>query len=605
MGVVADEKERSLESTATWAVAVVCFVVIAISTVIDKFIHRFESWLRKKRNPSLREAHEKIKTERCRKQSIDHEEIQNPARFKKEKKKTLTRAKSPNRNTLKSEPESSDLVDDVGNERLHVQLLQRRKGPLYVKQTDENLAAFLANLEAAPPRFLRIDYHGKVQLVSAYGINQLHIFILVLAVSHVICCAATLGLGSLKIRKWKSWEEETNTVQYQCYNDPERFRLARETTFARRHSHCWTNHPILLWIGCFFGQFFTSVAKVDYLTLRHGFITAHLPPQSRAKFNFQKYINRSLEEDFKVLVGIRPVIWLPAVLFLLANTNGWYSQFWLPFIPLIGILLIGTEFQVIITKMGISILERGDVIKGTPMVQPGDNLFWFSRPRLILFLIHFVLFENAFQIAFFTWSWYEFGFPSCYHENVEEMIIRITTGVTIQVLCSYVTLPLYALVTQMGSSVKPAIFSQRVTSSLRAWHLIASKRLKQRQQSGSTTPVDGGASPVHLLRGHNNYDEINEGMDGFGEGTSESPSYRDLDLTVRRKSRPLGQIKRGECEISLQSFSFGNKQGLAGMSGSTSAFPSHRDIDDTVRDSRPPGQIERDDIEISSKDFSF
>lgn len=168
------------------------------------------------------------------------------------------------------------------------------------------------------------------------------------------------------------------------------------------------------------------------------------------------------------------------------------------------ILLIGAKFQVIITKMGISILERGGIIRGTPVVQPGDDLFWFSRPRLILFLIHFVLFQvifflrrkrlantelnsslwsyvmnhvsanlidfisaflmqNAFQIAFFAWSWvsniaiyishisvfsrkyvllpickilkapsripqYEFGFPSCYHENFEEMIIRIIMG---------------------------------------------------------------------------------------------------------------------------------------------------------------------------------
>lgn len=34
---------------------------------------------------------------------------------------------------------------------------------------------------------------------------------------------------------------------------------------------------------------------------------AHLAPQSHTQFNFQKYINRSLEEDFKVVVGIRSV----------------------------------------------------------------------------------------------------------------------------------------------------------------------------------------------------------------------------------------------------------------------------------------------------------
>lgn len=103
------------------------------------------------------------------------------------------------------------------------------------------------------------------------------------------------------------------------------------------------------------------------------------------------------------------------------------------------ILLVGTKLQVIITKMGLRIQERGQVVKGTPVVKPGDDLFWFKRPRILLYLIHFVLFQvslpklnrliswmvilawkimlthlvltflwssqNAFQLAFFAWTW--------------------------------------------------------------------------------------------------------------------------------------------------------------------------------------------------------
>lgn len=57
------------------------------------------------------------------------------------------------------------------------------------------------------------------------------------------------------------------------------------------------------------------------------------------------------------------------------------------------ILLVGTKLQVIITKMGLKIQERGEVVKGTPLVEPGDHLFWFNNPRLILHIIHFVLFQ--------------------------------------------------------------------------------------------------------------------------------------------------------------------------------------------------------------------
>ncbi|KAK6150718.1 hypothetical protein DH2020_015650 [Rehmannia glutinosa] len=56
------------------------------------------------------------------------------------------------------------------------------------------------------------------------------------------------------------------------------------------------------------------------MTLRNGFISVHLAPGS--KFNFQKYIKRSLEDDFKIVVGVSPVLWGSFVVFLLLNVNG-------------------------------------------------------------------------------------------------------------------------------------------------------------------------------------------------------------------------------------------------------------------------------------------
>ncbi|KAL7198152.1 hypothetical protein ACSBR2_020636 [Camellia fascicularis] len=390
--------------------------------------------------------------------------------------------------------------------------------------------------EAAPAAATSTNKCGtnEVPFVSAEGIHQLHIFIFVLAVFHVLYCVLTMALGRLKMRRWKSWEKETRTVEYQFSHDPERFRFARETSFGRRHLSFWTKNPVLIWIVCFFRQFVRSVPKVDYLTLRHGFIMAHLAPQSHSKFDFQKYINRSLEEDFKVVVGISPPIWFFAVVFLLFNTHGLYSYLWLPFIPLIIILLVGTKLQVIITKMGLNIQERGEVVKGVPVVQPGDDLFWFNRPRLILYLINFVLFQNAFQLAFFAWTVYEFGIRSCFHEHLEDVIIRISMGVIIQILCSYVTLPLYALVTQMGSTMKPTIFNERVAAALRNWHHTARKHIKEIQKSGTVTPMSSRPatpshhmSPVYLLRHHKS--EMSDSLHTSPNATNFNAEHWDTD----------------------------------------------------------------------------
>ncbi|XP_031396521.1 MLO-like protein 12 [Punica granatum] len=483
---------RSLEETPTWAVAVVCFVLVLISIIIEHIIHLIGQWLTKRHKRALFEALEKIKAELmllgfislmltvgqgpisgiCIPESVGA--TWHPCSPKQEK-------------TKYGEDEYKD-PEDGGRRRLL---------SMSAQPSDRRVLAAAAYDKCS---------QGKVPFVSVYGIHQLHIFIFVLAVSHVLYCIVTLALGRAKMSKWKAWEMETRTIDYQSSHDPERFRFARDTTFGRRHLSFWSHSSVLLWIVCFFRQFVRSVPKVDYLTLRHGFIMAHLAPQSHTEFDFQQYIKRSLEEDFKVVVGISPTIWFFALVFLLFNTHGSYSHLWLPFLPLIIILVVGMKLQVIITKMGLRIQERGEVVKGTPVVQPGDDLFWFNRPRLILYLIHFVLFQNAFQLAFFAWSSYEFGLRSCFHKESADITIRISMGVLIQILCSYVTLPLYALVTQMGSNMKPTIFNDRVANALRNWHQTAKKQVKQ-NRGGAVTPISSRPgtpshtmSPVHLLR---------------------------------------------------------------------------------------------------------
>lgn len=366
--------------------------------------------------------------------------------------------------------------------------------------------------------------HGSYPLVSPTGINQLHIFIFVLAVLHVLYSVLTIGLARAKMRSWKRWEKETQTLDYEFSNDPARFRLTHETSFVRRHMSFWSRTPILKWIVCFFRQFFRSVTKIDYLTLRHGFIAAHLSPNN--KFDFHKYIKRSLDDDFKSVVGISPPLWAFAVIFLLLNVYRWYSYFWLSLVPLVIILVIGTKLQVIITDLALEIQVKHAVVKGTPTVHPTNELFWLSRPQLVLFLIHFTLFQNAFQLAFFLWIWYEFGLRSCFHERFGITMVRVIIGVAVQFLCSYITLPLYALVTQMGSHMKQAIFEEQTATALKRWQKNAKKNLKQnrtsnhsssryasrsgsssRFQSGQTTPTHGSSS-LHLLHRYKSMGDI-------------------------------------------------------------------------------------------------
>ncbi|KAJ1403620.1 Mlo-related protein [Sesbania bispinosa] len=232
--------------------------------------------------------------------------------------------------------------------------------------------------------------------------------------------------------------------------------------------------------------------------------------------------------------------------------------------------------------MGLRIQERGEVIKGAPVVEPGDHLFWFNRPGLLLFLIHLVLFQNAFQLAFFAWSTYEFSLNSCFHKTTVDIVIRLALGVVIQFLCSYVTLPLYALVTQMGSTMKPTIFNERVATALKSWHHTAKKHVKHTKNSeaNNTTPFSSrpstptyGMSPVHLLHKHHaghsdsvqtsprtsNYENEQWDVEGSpppsihhntGAGETQMPVLEQPSTTE------LPVSSRHEISISLSNFSF-------------------------------------------------
>ncbi|XP_073110482.1 MLO-like protein 2 isoform X2 [Elaeis guineensis] len=337
---------------------------------------------------------------------------------------------------------------------------------------------------------------GKVSLVSSQGVLQLQTLIIALAVFHVLSCLLTLGLGEVKMKKWSSWEEATKTLEFQLSNDPRRFKLTRQTSFGRRHLKFWSKYRLLLWLVCFVRQFTGSVSKADYFALRHGFVAVHFP-QDYSKFDFRRFIQRSLDHDFMVIVRISFWIWLYAIVFIFFNAHGFYNHYWLPFIPLVVLLVVGTKLEVIITKMCLKSSEQIVIVPGTVCVKPDDNLFWFGRPQLLLHLIQFILIQNSFQLAFFTWTWYNFGLWSCFYNNVEDVVLTIGFGIMVQFFCTYVTLPLYALVTQMGSSMKETIFTDRIIDGLKNWHRRAKKNLaKQRSLPSSPSAAPSPSFPT-------------------------------------------------------------------------------------------------------------
>ncbi|XP_041007073.1 MLO-like protein 12 [Juglans microcarpa x Juglans regia] len=451
---------EDLEHTPTWAVSIFCLFFFLLSYTIDTGLHHLAKFLRKRKRKSLDKALVKIKTEMMNFGFISLllAILEVPI-----SKICVTEA------AANSFLPCKDAVDSV-----HPTFSSAKQVP------GSNSSETLSN-QITDDNYCQAK--GMVSLVSREAILQLNIFISVLAVFHVLYCILTMCLGVAKMRKWEAWEEETQTIQYQIANDPKRFQLSRQTSFGRRHLKLWSDHPLLLWPVCFARQFSSSVSKADYFTLRNGFIMANVAEGSN--FNFKKFLSRTFDDDFEQVVGIRFWIWIFSILFIFFSAHEFYNHYWLPFVPLVIVLVVGTKLEVTITKMCVESCKENPVTQGTFLVNPSDSYFWFGRPDWLLHLLQLILIQNSFQLAFFTWTWYEYGLRSCFNENMEDFTIRITMGVAVQLLCGYVTLPLYALVTQMGSSMKRAVYTECVVRGLENWQKNARHRLSTNRSNSS------------------------------------------------------------------------------------------------------------------------
>ncbi|RZC09585.1 MLO-like protein 12 isoform C [Glycine soja] len=371
-------KERSLEETPTWAVSVFCFFFLMISLIIEGGLHKLAEIFRKRKEKSLGKALTKTKTEMMKFGFMSF---------------ILTISEVPiskiciSKGVANSFLPCKDVVDFTGSA---------------TRTSTSGLDVAPATNESA----IEVNYceaKGMVSLISSDGILQLNIFISFLAVFHILFCTLTMCLGKAKMRRWKRWEDETQTLEYQIANDPRRFQYTGQTLIGKRHLKFWSYHSPLLWMVCFIRQFYASVSKDDYFTLRNGFIAANISLGSN--FNFKKFLSRTYDEDFEKVMGIRIWIWIFSILFIFFSAHEFYNYYWLPFIPLVVALLAGTKLQVIITKMCVDSCKEKSVIKGSLLVTPSDAHFWFHRPEWLLHLLKFILIQNSFQLAFFTWTW--------------------------------------------------------------------------------------------------------------------------------------------------------------------------------------------------------
>ncbi|ONK57992.1 uncharacterized protein A4U43_C09F6550, partial [Asparagus officinalis] len=286
---------------------------------------------------------------------------------------------------------------------------------------------------------------GYEPFVSFEGLEQLHRFLFILGITHVLYSFVTVVLSMIKIYSWRKWEKQAYPISTEDLQARRNKMMRRQSTFVFHHaSHPWSKSKILIWMLCFVRQFKGSIGKSDYMALRLGFITNHKLPVS---YNFHKYMVRSMEDEFHGSVGISWPLWVYAIVCIFVNIHGLNIYFWLSFVPAILVMLVGMKLQHVVAQLALEVVEATDPFVGSQL-KPRDDLFWFGKPEILLWLIQFISFQNAFEMATFLWSLVELHAHSCFMNNHLMISIRLISGVLVQFWCSYSTLPLNVIISQ-------------------------------------------------------------------------------------------------------------------------------------------------------------
>ncbi|KAL3690307.1 hypothetical protein R1sor_016616 [Riccia sorocarpa] len=473
---------RSLEYSATWTFVVVCGTFVVVSFIIVKIIEKVEERLRLGKKKSLVHAVDKMKeelmllgfisllltvfgnlasTKICVKTSAL--ERMTPCDFSQDSKAVESDASAPA--PLDKDGNSTRrLLEEIASS-----LMERAAREFPVRR---ELTAGAGTPSSCPA--------GKEPFISATGLHQLHIFIFLMAVVHVVYSLAAMYLATTKVRSWKKWEDEV-----QAKNQREMEEMIKSinsenlSNFVAYHSS-QSGNRVSVWAVCFLRQFGITVRKADYLSLRMGFIKTH---NTGNDFNFHSYMIRCMEDEFHRVVGISAWLWLFVLGYLLFNVHGVNLYFWISFLPVTKAVILGAKLQHIIATLALESAKTGGP---QTSIRLRDDLFWFSKPKLVLLLMHFILFQNAFELATFFWYLWQFHPYSCLLKNKGFLATRVTLSVLTQILCSYSTLPLYALVTQMGSQYKRAIFQDDVKQKLKRWRQDVNIRAKAGGLSGES-----------------------------------------------------------------------------------------------------------------------
>lgn len=187
--------EIKLEYTLTWIVAGVCTVMVLISLIVERVLH----FVGKKKNQKpLYEALLKVKEELMLMGFILLMLVAFQGLIQR-----ICIPKRITRNMLPCNDDDRAIYNSTVTGGAKWRLLAGGSGNSTYCQNKVGRQSYI---QASISTYCQNK--GKVPLLSLEAINQIHIFIFVIVIVHMVLSLFIMVLGGAKIRQWKRWEEE-------------------------------------------------------------------------------------------------------------------------------------------------------------------------------------------------------------------------------------------------------------------------------------------------------------------------------------------------------------------------------------------------------------
>ncbi|KAL6007760.1 hypothetical protein ACLOJK_033262 [Asimina triloba] len=201
------------------------------------------------------------------------------------------------------------------------------------------------------------------------------------------------------------------------------------------------------------------------------------------------------------------------------------------------VTLVGTKLQHVVAQLALEIVEATGAFAGSQL-KPRDDLFWFGKPSILLWLTQFISFQFEHNYSRLSLCSVGYKEATMLHEESSDDHHSFdfwTAG-------CYSTVPVNVIVTQMGSRFKKALIAESVRESLHSW----CKRVKEKSKR------DGTVRSVCSL--DTTLDDIDEEITVVTGGTlsRSSSSVTRRSVSSKQQDEIHGDESQAEFETSDQ-----------------------------------------------------